>query len=190
VRLAWAGGFALSGAGASGGGLRVDPAVGANGLRVYDVPPGWLLDLAEEHGLNLLVDIPWPKDRCFLDDRQLRRESEEAVRQAVRACGRHPAVFAFSVANEIPADVVRWSGARRVAAWLERLIEIGRAIDSGPLYTYASFPPTEFLHPRTRTLSVSTCSFTNAGPSSNTWRGCSCTPRANRWCWVSTGRTV
>ena len=110
--------------------------------------PGGCWTWRKQHGLNLLVDIPWPKDRCFLDDRRLRRQSEEAVRHAVRACGRHPALFAFSVANEIPADVVRWSGARRVAAWLERLIEIGRAIDSAPLYTYASFPPTEFLHPR------------------------------------------
>jgi O-antigen biosynthesis protein len=122
--------------------------LGANGLRVYDVPPPWLLDLAEEQGLRLFVDIPWPKDRCFLDDRHVRRQSEEAVRQAVMACGGHRAVFAFSVANEIPADIVRWSGARRVAAWLERLIEVGRGIAPEPLYTYASFPPTEFLHPR------------------------------------------
>jgi O-antigen biosynthesis protein len=122
--------------------------LGANGLRVYDLPPIWLLDLAEQHSLQVLVDIPWAKQSCFLDHRQTRREAEEAVRQAVRDRGSHPAVFAFSVANEIPADVVRWSGARRVAAFLERLIEIGRELEPGCLYTHASFPPTEFLQPR------------------------------------------
>src|SRR4051812_33409244 len=33
--------------------------LGANGLRVYHVPPRWLLDLAAEHELKLLIDIPW-----------------------------------------------------------------------------------------------------------------------------------
>lgn len=122
--------------------------LGANGLRLYHVPPLWLLDLAEERGLHVWVDVPWGKDRCFLEDRGLRRQAEDAVRQAVRDCGQHPALFAFSVANEIPADIVRWSGVRRMAAWLERLIDIGRAIQPDVLFTYASFPPTEFLHPR------------------------------------------
>jgi hypothetical protein len=36
----------------------------------------------------------------------------EAVRNAVASGAGHPAVFAYSVANEIPPDVVRWSGAR------------------------------------------------------------------------------
>ncbi|MFM7100968.1 MAG: hypothetical protein ACKO3N_07335, partial [Verrucomicrobiota bacterium] len=33
--------------------------LGANLLRVYHVPPRWLLDLAEAHGLKVLVDVPW-----------------------------------------------------------------------------------------------------------------------------------
>ena len=122
--------------------------LGANGLRVYHVPPQWLLDLAAEHGLRLLVDIPWPKHICFLDHRESRAAAETAVRRAVESCGGHEAIFAFSVANEIPADIVRWSGARRVAAFLERLIDVARAIEPGRLYTYASFPPTEFLNPQ------------------------------------------
>src|SRR6266436_3493240 len=41
--------------------------VGANVARVYYVPPKWLLDLASQHELKLLVDIPWSKHLCFLD---------------------------------------------------------------------------------------------------------------------------
>src|SRR5437867_3334287 len=77
--------------------------LGANAVRVYHAPPLWFLDLALEHGLKVLVDIPWRKDRCFLDAPELRQEGRAAVRAAVALCARHPAVLAFSVVNEIPS---------------------------------------------------------------------------------------
>src|SRR5207245_672268 len=66
----------------------------------------------------------------------------------VRQCGSHPAVFALSVANEIPAEIVRWSGHRRVARFLDELIQEARTSNAEGLYTFASFPPTEFLAPK------------------------------------------
>ena len=41
--------------------------LGANLVRLYHVPPRWLLDLATQLDLRLLIDIPWGKSRCFLD---------------------------------------------------------------------------------------------------------------------------
>src|SRR5437868_14383702 len=76
--------------------------LGANVLRVYYVPPKWLLDLAWEHQLRILVDIPWPNHLCFLDSPELKAHARDAVRSAVTHCQGHPAVFAFSVVNEIP----------------------------------------------------------------------------------------
>ena len=36
--------------------------LGANlRTRIYHVPAKWFLDLAAEHGLKLLIDIPWNK---------------------------------------------------------------------------------------------------------------------------------
>ena len=84
--------------------------LGANLIRVYHVPAKWFLDLAGEHNLKVLIDIPWNKHLCFLDSPGRRAEAREAVRRAVFACAHHPAVFAFSVANEIPSDILRWSG--------------------------------------------------------------------------------
>src|SRR2546427_7335060 len=84
--------------------------LGANLIRVYHVPAKWFLDLAAEHKLKLLIDIPWNKHLCFLDSPPHRAAACDAVRRAVAGCARHPAVFAFSIANEIPADIVRWSG--------------------------------------------------------------------------------
>ena len=101
--------------------------LGANLLRVYHVPPRWLLDLAAQHGLRLLIDIPWTKNRCFLDSWSAMQEARTAVREAVRTGAAHPAVFAFSVVNEIPPDIVRWSGAREVTAFIDDPSAIKRA---------------------------------------------------------------
>ncbi len=123
--------------------------LGANVIRVYYVPPRWLFDLAAENELKLLVDIPWPKHLCFLDSEQQRTEAREAIRRAVRACAAHPAVFAYSVANEIPPDVVRWSGVRAVADFIDELAQEARTIDPDCLCTFTNYPPTEFLRPQT-----------------------------------------
>lgn len=121
--------------------------LGANLLRLYNVPPRWFLDLAAQHGLRLLIDIPWRKSHCFLDSWPAMEEARKAVREAVKSATGHPAVFAFSVVNEIPPDIVRWSGAREVTAFIEELVELGRGVDPTALFTFSNFPPTEFLHP-------------------------------------------
>ena len=121
---------------------------GANLVRVYHVPAKWFLDLAAEHKLKVLIDIPWNKHLCFLDSRAQRAEAREAVRRAVFACARHPAVFAFSVANEIPPDIVRWSGAQAVADFIDDLVQEAKRADPECLCTFTNYPPTEFLRPQ------------------------------------------
>src|SRR5258705_469640 len=120
--------------------------LGANLLRIYHVPPKWLLDLALQHELRVLVDVPWPKDVCFLESKSSQRAARQAVRNAVQACERHSAVFAFSVANEIPPDIVRWSGAKAVGRFVDELVEEARNVHADTLCTFGSYPPTEFLH--------------------------------------------
>jgi O-antigen biosynthesis protein len=120
--------------------------LGANVVRVYHIPPHWFLDLAENREIKVLVDIPWNKHRSF-DTPARRAEAKEAVRNAVSACGRHPAVFAFSIANEIPPDIIRWNGARTAAEFIDELIYEARRVDPECLCTYSNYPPTEFLHP-------------------------------------------
>ena len=122
--------------------------LGANVLRIYHVPKRWLLDLAQEYGLRLLIDVPWIKNLCFLDSSTSREEARKAVRDAVQGCARHPAVFAYSVVNEISPDIVRWSGARAVEDFLDELIDTAKAVDPECLCTFGNYPPTEFLHPQ------------------------------------------
>ena len=121
--------------------------LGANLVRVYHVPPTWFLELAQAHELRVLVDIPWPKHLCFLDHPALRQQAREAVRQAATACCAHPAVLGYSVVNEIPPDIVRWSGVRRMERFIEELVDEAHRADPGCLCTFGSFPPTEYLSP-------------------------------------------
>ena len=119
----------------------------ANLVRVYYPPPAWFLDAAAEFGLRVLIDVPWPKHLCFLDSKDLQRKAVQDVRAAVRSAAAHPAVFAFSVVNEISAEIVRWSGVRVVEKFIDHLVSEAKAISPDCLCTFASFPPTEFLRP-------------------------------------------
>src|SRR2546423_683713 len=102
--------------------------LGANLLRVYYVPPRWFLDLASEHGLKVLIDIPWAKHLCFLDSKKSQEQARQTVQAAVGACKGHPAVFAFSVVNEISAEIVRWSGVAKVERFINSLIDEAKSI--------------------------------------------------------------
>jgi GT2 family glycosyltransferase len=122
--------------------------LGANVVRIYDLPPPWFRDAAAGHGLRLFVTLPWDSQSCFLDTRTSRRAARTAVTTAVRNLARHPAVFALALASEIPADIVRWCRADRIAAFLDELAGAAHDLDPGCLCTYANFPTTEFLQPR------------------------------------------
>jgi O-antigen biosynthesis protein len=119
---------------------------GINAVRVYTVPPRWLLDAAQRHGLRVMVGLPWEQHVTFLDDRGRARSIERRVREGVRACAGHPAVLCYAIGNEIPASIVRWHGRSRVARHLERLYHAAKEEDPGGLVTYVNFPTTEYLH--------------------------------------------
>ena len=59
--------------------LRLMVAMGANTLRTFTVPPRWLLDRSAEHGLRVLVTIPWAEHVCFLDRKDLVAEIHGTV---------------------------------------------------------------------------------------------------------------
>ena len=120
-------------------------AAGINAVRVYTVPPRWLLDLAEQHGLLVLVGLPWEQHVTFLDDKRRARDIEQRVRQGVRAFAGHPALLGFAVGNEIPASIVRWHGRQPIERFIRRLYDAAKSEDPGALITYVNFPTTEYL---------------------------------------------
>ena len=122
--------------------------VGLNLVRIYHAPPRWFLDRCAAAGIRVLVTLPWQKHVEFLRERSTRKQIAEAVRAAVKTNVGHPAIFGYLVGNEISSTIARWLGARRVIEFVEELIGIGRGIDPDALFSYATYPPTEYLLPQ------------------------------------------
>jgi len=125
--------------------FRLMAELGVNCLRTFTVPPRWLLDRAAEHGLRVLITIPWAEHVCFLDDKALVAEIRGTVRAAGETCGNHPALFGFLIGNEVPPDIVRWYGPDRVRAFLRTLRDEVKERAPAALVSYANFPSTEYL---------------------------------------------
>jgi GT2 family glycosyltransferase len=122
-------------------------AAGLNTLRVYYPPPRWFLDLAAEFDLRLLVTIPDYKRNLFLDSRQTLREIAANIGKVVAPAAEHPALLAYVVDNEMPPDLVRWYGPRKIEAHLAWMGAEVKRHDPTVLVTYANFPSTEYLQP-------------------------------------------
>lgn len=122
--------------------------LGFDTVRLYDLPTTALLQAASDTGLRLILGIPWTDHVDFLRNRARRAAIITAVRDAVNRLHSHPAVAAFLIGNEIEKTLVRWMGPRRVQRFLERLITEARAIAPNQLFSYATYPSTEYLIPR------------------------------------------
>jgi GT2 family glycosyltransferase len=119
--------------------------IGVNAVRTYTVPPPWLLDLANQHGLLVMIGIPWGEHLSSLDDKAWVASVERTVRKAIRTCARHPAVLCYAIGNEIPSSIVRWHGYRRIEKLLRRLYRAAKDEDPEALVTYVNYPSTEYL---------------------------------------------
>jgi O-antigen biosynthesis protein len=120
-------------------------AAGINSLRTYEPPPPWLLDIAQIHGLRVMVGLAWEQHVAFLDDPGRADAIVARVAAQVRACQAHPAILCYAVGNEIPAAIVRWHGKREIERFLERLHWAAKAEDPSALFTYVNYPSTEYL---------------------------------------------
>jgi GT2 family glycosyltransferase len=118
---------------------------GINAVRVYKLPPRWLLDLAEARGIRVLAGFDWTQHVAFLESRSFARAIVDEVRAGVRSLAGHPALLAWCIGNEIPGPVVRWHGHRRIERFLAALFEEVKARDPQGLVTYVNYPTTEYL---------------------------------------------
>jgi glycosyltransferase involved in cell wall biosynthesis len=118
-------------------------AIGLNTVRLYDVPPIWLLDLAAEEDLRVILGVPWEQHLCL--DRAGRRQVAQQVYQVGRTHGRHPAVLIYCVGNEIPTQIVRWYGKELTERFIHDLCAAARDAAPDALITYINYPSTEYL---------------------------------------------
>ena len=119
--------------------------LGVNAVRVYHVPPVWFMDLAQEKGLRVWVDLPWEQHQLFLENIKERRRIRHDLLRSVKGCADHPALMAVCVGNEIPSELLRWQGIGRVAGFIDDVVDELHQRYSGLLCTYGNFPPTEYF---------------------------------------------
>jgi O-antigen biosynthesis protein len=119
--------------------------LGVNSFRTFTPAPNWLLDMAASYGLRVITGIPWAQHISFLDSSRTRAEIRNTIARSVRASREHPAVFAHLVGNEIPPEIVRWYGAKRIRRFLRELVDVAKTTDPDVLVSYANFPSTEYL---------------------------------------------
>ena len=112
--------------------------LGVNCFRTFTPPPEWLLDMAEEHDLWVLVGLPWTQHVCFLDEPAVTEDIRKQIAAGVDSCKQHPAILAFLIGNEIPPDVVRWHQPERVKAFLRELYDLVN--DPGEMHNVAEDP--------------------------------------------------
>jgi glycosyltransferase involved in cell wall biosynthesis len=120
---------------------------GLNSVRIpHTTPRRELLDVAQKHGLRVMVGLSAEQYAGYLIDRKGAPDIEELIRSKARMCAGHPALLCYALGNEIPAPVVRWLGRGRVEDYLERLYWAVKDEDPDALVTYVNYPTTEYLH--------------------------------------------
>ena len=125
---------------------------GLNTIRVYTVPPTWLLDLAAAHGLRLMVGLHWEQHLAvsqnvgaFLENTGAVRDAIDRIGKSVKRCAKHPALLCYAIGNEIPAPIVRWYGAGRIQHFLANISRVVKKEDPTAIVTYPNYPTTEYL---------------------------------------------
>ena len=156
---------------------------GVNAVRTYTIPPRWLLDLAAEHGLRVMVGLPWEQHVAFLDEPGARRVDRASA--CARACARAratPRCSATRSATRSPPRSCAGTAASGSSASSSGSTEAAKDEDPERARHLRQLP--EHRVPRScrsSTSSASTSSSRPAARSRPTSRGSRTSPATGRW---------
>lgn len=119
---------------------------GFNCVRIpHAVPPRHLLDIAQEYGLRVIVSLACEQYIGHLIDNPKKFNVIAVLKEKVEPVLNHPAIFCYSLGNEIRPSLVRWIGPKKIERFIGDLARKVRSWDPTALVTYANFPTTEYL---------------------------------------------
>ena len=129
-------------------------AAGFNAIRLFEMADRRMLDAARQCGLRVFGGLKWGHNADFFRRPELYDAACVDLVRTLRETAGHPALAGVYVANEVPADLVRWMGPLRVRLALERLIALGRETAPDVMFAYANYPSTEYLEPENADFSA------------------------------------
>lgn len=127
---------------------RIRDELGANAIRLYEIPSLDFMHDCASHGIRVFITIPWSQHVDFSKNGDVLPEVDQRLLDTIARFRGHPALAGYYVGNEIETTLVRWMGKKQVLEQIERLIDMGHANDPDALFAYANYPSTEYLIPR------------------------------------------
>lgn len=120
---------------------------GINTVRIpHTTPPRYVLDIAARHGLKVMVGLSAEQYIGYLIDKKKKPvDIDGIIKEKLEACIGHPALLCIAVGNEIPSDLVRWIGKKKIERYIRRIFDIVKQEDPEALVTYVNYPTTEYL---------------------------------------------
>jgi GT2 family glycosyltransferase len=118
---------------------------GFNTVRIYTMPPRYLLDIAERHNLKVMVSLTAEQYVGFLFEKKEVPDITGIIKAKLKNCIGHPALLCIAVGNEIPADIVRWIGRKKIERYIKKIFDIIKSVDPKAIVTYVNYPTTEYL---------------------------------------------
>lgn len=123
---------------------------GINAIRISELPPPALLELADEHGVRILTDLhfsDWRSEPAsgIVSRRRIAAAADRAADEALELLAGRREVLGIVVGSEVPVDLVRLHHRHHVEQTLTGMIDRLHAGDPHLLTTYVNSPGTEFL---------------------------------------------
>src|SRR5437870_9792421 len=78
---------------------------GFNVVRVHTGPPRWLLDVALEHGLRVMVGLNWGEHMAFVDEPGKVEGVEGCIRRWLRVCAGRAVGIGFGDGDVVPSSI-------------------------------------------------------------------------------------
>ena len=123
--------------------------IGLNVVRIYHAPPLWFLDRCAAAGMRVLITLPWAKHIEFLrEKRRARRDRRIGPHGGGRACRSSGDLRLSGRQRNLEHDGALARRAAGDGISSSTSSASAREADPNVLFSYASYPPTEFLLPQ------------------------------------------